>query len=158
MPIRRITALSLALVLVCHEADGFFLISSRAPRAPPPFASDSSLVRPLEGPEFFDACSSARVAVVLFHGEKCRSCRAFAPKYSRLAKDYQGQAEFFRVFNPEVARWLEETGVIAEPTQEEHKEQLRKLQRKQELRAADDATDFSREGPGRQVRGDPLVA
>ena len=58
---------------------------------------DSSLVRPLEGPEFFDACSSARVAVVLFHGEKCRSCRAFAPKYSRLAKDYQGQAEFFRV-------------------------------------------------------------
>lgn len=58
---------------------------------------DSSLVRPLEGPEFFDACSSARVAVVLFHGEKCRSCRAFAPKYSRLAKYYQGQAEFFRV-------------------------------------------------------------
>ena len=98
MPITmRITARFLALVLVCHEADGFFLISSRAARPPPPFGADSSLVRPLEGPEFFDACSSARVAVVLFHGEKCRSCRAFAPKYSRLAKDYQGQAEFFRV-------------------------------------------------------------
>ena len=81
--------------------------------------------------------------------------------FEKLDVDQSGQvhqAEFFRVFNPEVARWLEETGVIAEPTQEEHKEQLRKLQRKQELRAADDATDFSREGPGRQVRGDPLVA
>ena len=96
MPITmRITARFLALVLVCHEADGFFLISSRAARPPFPIMGDSSLVRPLEGPEFFDACSSARVAVVLFHGEKCRSCRAFAPKYSRLAKDYQGQAEFF---------------------------------------------------------------
>ena len=39
----------------------------------------------------------AHVAIVLFHGEKCRSCRAFTPKYARLAQQYQGQAEFFRV-------------------------------------------------------------
>jgi hypothetical protein len=90
---------ALFLAVVCHRADGLLLFSSRAarPSAPPPVGGDSSLVRPLEGPEFFDACSSACVAVVLFHGEKCRSCKAFAPKYSRLAKYYQGQAEFFRV-------------------------------------------------------------
>ena len=41
--------------------------------------------------------TGAHVAIVLFHGEKCRSCRAFTPKYARLAQQYQGQAEFFRV-------------------------------------------------------------
>ena len=87
----------LVLVLLCHRVDGLLLTTSPAARLPAPVGGDSPLVRPLEGPDFFDACSTAHVAVVLFHGEKCRSCRAFTPKYSRLAQQYQGQAEFFRV-------------------------------------------------------------
>jgi len=86
----------LALLLLCHRAEALLLTSSPAARLSS-VGGDSPLVRPLEGPEFFDACSSAHVAIVLFHGEKCRSCRAFTPKYARLAQQYQGQAEFFRV-------------------------------------------------------------
>ena len=84
------------LVLLCRRVDGLLLTSSPAARLSAPIGG-CPLVRPLEGPEFFEACSSAHVAIVLFHGEKCRSCRAFTPKYSRLAQQYQGQAEFFRV-------------------------------------------------------------
>lgn len=64
--------------------------SAASTNAPP-------LVRPLEGNEFLAACSSASVVVILFHGERCRSCRAFRPKYARLARQYQGQAQFFRM-------------------------------------------------------------
>ena len=60
-------------------------------------SGDHPLVRPLEGSEFLSACATAPVAVVLFHGERCRKCVAFTPKFVRLAKEYQGQAQFFKL-------------------------------------------------------------
>lgn len=61
----------------------------------------ASVVRPLEKactPEsFVEACSAAPIAVVLFQSERCLLCRAFAPKYARLAKKYGDEAIFFTV-------------------------------------------------------------
>ena len=48
----------LTLVLLCHRAEALLLTSSPAARLSS-VGGDSPLVRPLEGPEFFDACSSA---------------------------------------------------------------------------------------------------
>ena len=81
------------LLFFCHSSESFLLLATPTARQ----GGGSPLVRPLEGSEFFDACSSAPVAIVLFHGEQCRSCKAFTPKFARLAQQYQGQAEFFRV-------------------------------------------------------------
>ena len=81
------------LLFFCHGSESFLLLATPTARQ----GGGSPLVRPLEGSEFFDACSSAPVAIVLFHGEQCRSCKAFTPKFARLAQQYQGQAEFFRV-------------------------------------------------------------
>lgn len=88
---RNLQWMLLWMLLFCHRADSLLLIANPVAR------NGGALVRPLEGPEFLDACGGAPVAIVLFHGEKCRSCRAFTPKYARLAQQYQGQAEFFRV-------------------------------------------------------------
>ena len=54
-------------------------------------------VEPLDADGFFEACAAAPVTVILFHGEHCRSCRAFEPKYARLAKEYGDRAKFFKV-------------------------------------------------------------
>ena len=72
----------------------------------------------------------------------------------RLDADNTGKVtlpEFLRVFNPAVAEWLEFAGVVAEPADEMDAVAFRKLQRRNSLRAADDAADFVRDGPGRRV-------
>lgn len=58
---------------------------------------DRPHVQPLDADGFFEACEAAPVTVILFHGENCRSCRAFEPRYARLAKEYAGRAKFFKV-------------------------------------------------------------
>ena len=54
-------------------------------------------VQPLDAEGFLEACEAAPVTVILFHGEHCRSCRAFEPKYARLAQEYADRAKFFKV-------------------------------------------------------------
>lgn len=90
------------MVMACTSALAllvFWCRSCTAALLRPAFShsGDHPLVRPLEGSEFLSACATAPVAVILFHGERCRKCVAFTPKFVRLAKEYQGQAQFFKL-------------------------------------------------------------
>ena len=86
----------------------------------------------------------------------CTYLNALLAQLDRNGSGKVTLAEFQLVFASSVGDWRAAEAVVAEPVDAADREAYRalrmaQLQRRMELREADDETDFSREGPGRLV-------
>ena len=88
----------------------------------PPLESDDCVIwdeAPVRSVPEFKArvgSSCSGLSVVFFASRSCRSCRAVTPKIERVAVEYEGQADFFRVYHDDARRLFSLLGMRTMPT------------------------------------------
>mmetsp|Transcript_1046 Transcript_1046/g.3113 ORF Transcript_1046/g.3113 Transcript_1046/m.3113 type:complete len:175 (+) Transcript_1046:144-668(+) len=86
-------------------------VDSATPR---PLKSSDKMVKPIVDEDSFLAAMAQsagdRVVAIKFYASWCRACKSIAPRFERLARDYDGEAAFFEIefaSNKDLCRRLE---------------------------------------------------
>ena len=75
----------------------------------------NGIVNPLFDANFWQTIQKTKVAFVDFYGEWCSPCKALAPIFAELAKDYHGKAFFAKVDIDRNRRTAAQFGVQSVP-------------------------------------------